>query len=77
EQFFFSNLSGNEDVDAEWDLINIKNKIGIRESGNFKTNKINLWGWRHVISPELFFNVSVKPGQSTRWSRTYKVYKLD
>ena len=77
EQFFFSNLSGNEDVDAIWDLINIKNKIGISESGNFKTNKINLWGWRHVISPELFFNVSVKPGQSTRWSRTYKAYKLD
>lgn len=77
EQFFFSNLSGNEDVDAKWDLINIKNKTGISESGNFKTNKINLWGWRHVISPELFFNVSVKPGQSTRWSRTYKVYKLD
>lgn len=75
-QFFFSNLSGNEYVDAEWELVNTKSKIGIKETGNFKTNTINLWGWEHVISPELFFNVFVRPGQSTQWSRTYRVYEV-
>jgi hypothetical protein len=76
EPFFFSNLSGNETVDAVWELINLKSKIGISETGSFQTNKVNLWGWRQVISPELFFKVFVKPGQSAQWSRTFKVYKI-
>jgi hypothetical protein len=76
EQFYFSNLSGNENVDAEWELINRNQNIGITETGSFKTNKINLWGCSHVVSPELYFNIFIKPGQSVAWSRTYKVYNL-
>mgnify|MGYP006897560544 CR=1 FL=1 len=57
EQFYFSNLSGNENVDAEWELINRNQNIGITETGSFKTNKINLWGCSHVVSPELYFNI--------------------
>jgi hypothetical protein len=76
-QFFFSNLSGNENIDAGWQLINLKSKIGISESGSFQTNKVNLWGWKHVICPELFFKINIKPGQSVEWSRNYRVLKLD
>ena len=77
EQFFFSNLSGNENIDAAWEILNIKNKIGISETGSFKTNKVNVWGWKHVISPELFFNVSVEPGKEIEWSRTYNVFEIN
>jgi hypothetical protein len=77
EQFFFSNLSGSENVDAAWELINTKTKIGIRSTGSFKTAKVNLWGWKHVISPELFFDISVAPGQEIGWSRTYTVFELN
>ncbi len=77
EQFFFSNLTGNKSVDSKWDLINLKSNIGISESTNFLTKKINVWGWKHVISPELFYNVNVKPGQSAKWSRKYRVYKVN
>ena len=77
EQFFFGNLTGNEGVDAQWELINTKSKIGISETGSFQTNKVNLWGWRHVVSPELFFHVFVQPGQSAEWSRDYNVYKVE
>jgi len=76
EQFFFSNLTGSENVDAQWELINLKSKIGISETGSFQTNKVNLWGTKHVISPELFFNISIKPSQSTEWTRNYNVYKV-
>lgn len=74
KQFFFSYLSGNEKVDASWELINTKNNIGISEKGSFKTSKINLWGWKHVVSPELFFEINVEPGKSIEWTRTYRVY---
>ena len=57
-------ITGNENIDASWELINLESKIGISETGSFQTNKINLWGWKHVISPELFFNICLKPDQS-------------
>jgi hypothetical protein len=77
EPFFFSNLSGNENIEAAWVLINNKNKIGISETGSFKTTKVNLWGSQHVISPELFFTISVEPGKEIQWSRTYHVFEIN
>jgi len=77
EQFFFSNISGNKSVEASWELVNAKSKIGIRETGNFKTNKVNVWGWTHVISPELFFDINIKPGEEIEWSRTYDIFELN
>lgn len=77
EQFFFSNISGGENVNAAWEIINTKNKIGLSETGSFKTNKINVWGWKHVISPELFFDIHVEPGSEIEWSRTYSVFEIN
>ena len=76
EQFFFSNLAGSANVNAEWELTNLESNIGISETGSFQTNKVNLWGWKHVISPELFFKIFIKPGESSEWSRNYKMYML-
>ena len=74
EQFFFSNISGNKKVSAHWSLINLKHNIGISETGSFETNKINLWGWTHVISPELFYKVHVEPKKTITWSRNYQFF---
>ena len=75
EQFYFSNLSGSESIEASWELINHKTCIGLKETGNFKTNKINLWGWEHVISPELFVRIDIAPQETQEWSRTYDFYQ--
>jgi hypothetical protein len=75
EQFFFSSMNGKVDVPAHWELLNHRHKIGISETGNFNTEKVNLWGWKHVISSELFFKISLKPNETTEWSRTYKFFK--
>ena len=76
EQFFFSNLSGGKLVPAQWQLINRKVGIGIEEKCSFMTSKINLWGWRHVVSPELFFPILLEPGQSEQWTRDYRVFSI-
>jgi len=76
KDYFFSNLSGNKHVKAQWELINLKHQIGIRETGDFKTNKINLWGVKHVICPELFCHINLKPNTSQAWSRTYSMFKI-
>ena len=75
ETFFFSNLSGAKRVRAQWELKNRKKKLIIRETGNFKTNKVNLWGTKHVISPELFFNIDLAPDASVSWSRKFEVFQ--
>jgi hypothetical protein len=75
EQFYFSNLSGNESVDASWEVINTKNRIGIRETGDFKTNKVNLWGWKHVLCPELLFEINLLPSKEVEWSRTFTAFE--
>jgi hypothetical protein len=77
KQFFFSNISGGEHVAAFWELINTKNKIGISETGSFNTTRVNLWGWKHVISPELFYDIDIKPEQVIEWSRTYNVFEIN
>ena len=71
-----SNLSGNKKIKGSWELINTNCNIGIRETSSFDTNKINLWGWKHVISPELFFDININPGELVKWSRVYDVFKV-
>ena len=77
EQFFFSNLTGSKTLKAGWKLINSNKKLSITELVDFKSNKVNLWGWKHVISPEIFFKINLKPGDSVKWSRSYKIHELD
>lgn len=76
QAFFFSNLSGDEQVEAKWTLINTKSRIGISETTDFQTNAIELWGTQHVISPELYLRINVKPQSFKAWSRTYQVFEL-
>ncbi len=76
QQFFFSNLSGGEKVPAQWELRHAAHQISIRETASFRTNKINLWGWQHVISPELFIDIHLNPREEKSWSRKYEVREL-
>ncbi len=76
KDFFFSNLSGNEKVTAQWQLLHLKHKIALSERLNFPTDKINLWGWKHVISPELFYKINIQPSQSKQWTRYYEINRL-
>jgi hypothetical protein len=77
QPYFLSDLSGGQSVGAGWTLENTKEKIGISESGNFESNWVALWGAAHVISPELFIDLSIAPGQTKEWSRRYKIYDID
>lgn len=76
QQFFFSNLSGGNFVNAGWELQNKTKRIRISETVNFETNKINLWGWQHVISPEVFFKIKIKPGESVEWMRIFEINQI-
>lgn len=76
DAFFFSHLGGKKPVEAKWTLENTEKGIGISETGSFSTSKVNLWGTGHVISPELFFDIDLKPGDEVAWSRDYQVFEI-
>lgn len=76
EAFFFSNLSGHESIPAQWILKNKKSGIGMSETTDFQTKSVELWGCHHVISPELYIRINVKPQSFKVWSRTYQVFEL-
>ncbi|GAB5564321.1 MAG: hypothetical protein Wins2KO_13840 [Winogradskyella sp.] len=76
EDFFFSNLSGKSNIENKWELLHSKNKFGITSKGDFNVNKVNLWGWKHVICPEMFFKIYLNAGESRQWTRTYNFFDL-
>lgn len=77
EPFFFSKLGGKQVVEASWELSNHQQQLRIREQGSFPCKQVNLWGCGHVISPELFVELYIEPGESVEWSRRYEVYEMD
>ena len=77
QQFFVDHLNGTGQVNAAWVLYYPQFKLRVREQGDFKTDKVNLWGWRHVISPELFKTIDLGHGESATWSRNYRIEKED
>lgn len=77
EQFFFSLIQECNADGASWQLENLQDKIGIMESCSFKPQRVNLWGNKHVVSPEIFFKINLKPNESVIWQRKYEIYELD
>lgn len=60
EQFFFANVLGKVESEVFYMLTHNKLNIGMSETTDFIPSKVNLWGWKHVISPELFFEINLK-----------------
>jgi hypothetical protein len=69
--FFFSNLGSPVDADFNWKLSNKDLKISIAERVFPVPSEMNLWGTSHVVSPEIFVPINLKPGESFNWERNF------
>ncbi len=58
-----------------WILKHEPSGIGMAEGGSFALAHFALWGSGHVVSPEAFIAVHVRPGESQRWHRDYTFFK--
>lgn len=76
EEFFFSNLNGSEQVEGQWELMHREENVTIRETTNIPSSLVNLWGKKHVISPEIFIALNIQPGQQKRWERRYQLNRF-
>lgn len=71
--FFLSNLKTKEGA-ISWELM-YDDALLIKATTNKIPTKMNIWGVGHVISPELFVDIAVEPGEEKKWKRSYTFHK--
>lgn len=57
-----------------WDVRHLPSGAGVRELSTYDIAKAAVWGQGHVVSPEMFVNINVKPGEVQVWERVYEFY---
>jgi hypothetical protein len=76
KDFFFSPLTEFRSNNGEWEITHDGIGVGMKESTDFLPELMNVWGSKHVISPELFIKIDLEPGQMLKWRRKYRFYYL-
>ncbi|UQZ35779.1 hypothetical protein C2I18_20955 [Paenibacillus sp. PK3_47] len=73
---FYCQVTGweKQDADCYWELVHEPSGAGVRESGDFVPQKVALWGEQHVVSPEVFADISILPRHSKHWRRSYQFF---
>lgn len=71
QDFFFSNVGKPVNAKYNWKLINKHHAISIEELVCPIPQKMNIWGNAHVISPEMFIPIHLKPGETFQWQRIF------
>lgn len=76
EQAFYCRISGYDQRSSHvWDLYNKKARAGVMERNDFAPARIAMWGMKHVISPEVFIEINLNPGEALSWTREYEFYR--
>lgn len=57
-----------------WELIHMPSGTGVKEYSHLPASMVALWGTTHVISPEVFIDISIAPGEICEWSREYEFF---
>ena len=70
---FYCRLTGlARSNQPQWTLVHTPSGLTISESVDFAPSRIAIWGTTHVISVEVFHDINLAPGKSTRWQRQYE-----
>ena len=72
EAFYFRTLGFSQSAAPQWELTLPASGVGLCETDDFAPLRVGVWGTGHVISVEIFNEVSVQPGQVQQWTRLYE-----
>lgn len=75
EDFYLKVALKDSKSPYNWNLFHKKLGVGVKECSSFPISKCAVWGSGHVVSPELFFQVDLKPSDSVTWERKYCFYQ--
>ncbi|MBU5444597.1 hypothetical protein [Paenibacillus sp. MSJ-34] len=75
EREFYCRLEGFGSGEAvSWEAMHLPSGAGMRETVTRPASMIALWGAPHVVSPEVFVEIDLRPGESMTWTRTYEFF---
>lgn len=72
EEFYFlieADLAGEP---WQWQLRHEPSGASVRETSRFSVSQYAVWGSTHVVSPELFVDILLKPDEVMTWRREYE-----
>ena len=70
---FYCRLAGAFATDLpQWELAHLPSGVWMREYDDFAPSRVAVWGTSHVISPEIFIDIDLQPGQQMSWKRRYQ-----
>ncbi len=61
---------------GEWTLSHAGLGVSLTERDSFAPSAVHLWGWKDVISPEVFFPIRAESGAVVVWERSYEAASL-
>lgn len=70
--FYCRPLGFSRTDQAQWELRHLPSGVGMREYDDFAPLRVAVWGVSHVISAEIFVEISLLPGEKKHWSRRYE-----
>lgn len=71
EEFYCTLNNFSKDKGQYFELIHKPSKVSIRETVDFKIERMAIWGTPHVISPEMFISINIEPEMKQTWKRVY------
>lgn len=71
QSFWAAQTACGQRPDVTWTLTHRPSGHGLEVTEHFPLQRFQIWGMRHVISPELFVEIAVNPGDTQTWKRTY------
>ncbi len=72
QAFYFRPQGFSQSAAPQWELKLQTSGVGLCETDDFAPVRVGIWGTAHVISAEIFVEVSVQPGQVQEWVRRYE-----
>jgi hypothetical protein len=78
DQSVFTGLEGYGATAADYDIRveNRKTGAGVRQKGDRPMTKLVLWSIHSTVCPEAYLDLSVAPGQESKWRIAYEFYSV-
>lgn len=74
---FYATMTLGETINpCNWELVNSKHQVGVRECSSFPISKIAMWGFNHVVCPEVFIDINLEPNKTMTWTRVYEFFEM-
>ena len=71
EDFYGQLENISPEAPHQWTIRHLPTNTEVKEESFFTPVRVAFWGKGHVISPEVFIEIKVGPGETQKWSRRY------